>query len=139
MEVLFNNIIVYVATWFYHMSANTTNMGLIWFKFVLFHLAFTEPLDDRRISCLKQSIIISFVIPPAHDMEFWDFKMLIMLKFHLFISRLLEFLFCVLSSSHSNSESHSYNFLKFHESMTRRMRICLLCASPILPISHNPL
>ena len=52
--------------------------------------------------------------------------MLVLLKFHLFISTLLEFLFCVLSSSHSNSESHFYNFLKFHEYMTNMMRICLL-------------
>ena len=59
---------------------------------------------------MLQIRIISFVMPPVHDMEFWDFKMLILLKLHLFISRLLEFLFCVLSSSHSNSENDSCNF-----------------------------
>ena len=36
------------------------------------------------------------------------------------ISSLLDFLFSVLLSSHSNSENHSCSFLKFHE----YMRIC---------------
>ena len=44
---------------------------------------------------------------------------------------LLDFLFCFLSSSHWNSENHSWNCLKFHESMTNMMRICLLWASPL--------
>ena len=57
-------------------------------------------------------------------MEFWGFKMLILLKFYLFISRLLHFLFYV-SSSHSNSENHlDCNFQNFYESMTNMMRIC---------------
>ena len=57
-------------------------------------------------------------------MEFWGFKMLILLKFYLFISRLLDFLFYV-SSSHSNSENHlDCNFQNFYESMTNMMRIC---------------
>ena len=71
----------------------------------------------------------SFVITLAHDMEFWAFKMLILLKFHLFISSLFDFLFCVMLSSCSNSENHSCNFLKFCESTTNMMRICLLWAS----------
>ena len=71
----------------------------------------------------------SFVITPAHDMEFWVLKMLILLKFHFFISSLLDFLFCVLLSSHSNSENHSCNFLKFCESATNIMRLCLQWAS----------
>ena len=62
-------------------------------------------------------------------MEFWALKMLILLKFHLFISSLLDFLFCVLFSSRSNSENHSCNFLKFYESTTNMMRMCLLWAS----------
>ena len=66
---------------------------------------------------------------PAHDMEFWALKMLILLKFHLFISSLLDFLFCVLFSSRSNSENHSCNCLKFYESMTNMMRMCLLWVS----------
>ena len=89
------------------MSANTAYMGLI-----------------------GQSSIISFVIPSAHDMEFLALKMLILMKFHLFISNLLNFIFCVLFTFHSNSENHSCNFLKFHESITNIMRICLLWASP---------
>ena len=80
-------------------SANLTNMGLIGVKFDLF-LAFTEPLSDkRRIPGCFTSIIL-FVILKAHDMEFWDFKILIFLKFHPFISGLLEFWSCVFSSSH---------------------------------------
>ena len=50
--------------------------------------------------------------------------MLILLKFYIFISRLLDFLFYV-SSSHSNSENHlDCNFQNFYESMTNMMRIC---------------
>ena len=63
--------------------------------------------------------------------------MLILLKLHLFISSLLDFLFCVMFSSRSDSENHSCNFLKFCESKstTNMMRICLLSASAnrILP------
>ena len=55
--------------------------------------------------------------------------MLILLKFHLFISSLLDFLFCVLVSSRSNSEDHSCNFLKFYEPTTNMMRMCLVWAS----------
>ena len=51
--------------------------------------------------------------------------MVMLLKFHVFISRLLGFPFCVLSSSHSNSENHSFNFLKLYQSMSNMMRICL--------------
>ena len=58
-----------------------SNMSLIGVKFNVF-LAFS----------LFHSII-SFVILPTHDMEFWGFKMLILLKFSLFISSLLDF-FC---------------------------------------------
>ena len=71
----------------------------------------------------------SFVIPPAHDMEFWVLKILILLKFHLFISILLDFLFCIMLSSYSNSENDSYNFLKFCESTTNMMAIFLPWAS----------
>ena len=42
---------------------------------------------------------------------------------------LLYFLFCFLSSSHWNSENHSWNCLTFHESMTNMIRTCLLRAS----------
>ena len=63
--------------------------------------------------------------------------MLILLGSTFFISRLLAFLICILPSSHSNSEDHSYNFLKFHKSMTNMMRTCLVFASPVLLTSHN--
>ena len=46
-------------------------------------------------------------------------------SFHLFISNLLVFLFCVTFSSRSNSKNHSCNFLKFCESTTNIMTICL--------------
>ena len=62
-------------------------------------------------------------------MEFWALKMLILLKFHLFISSLLDFLFSVLFSSRSNSENHSCNFMKFYESTTNMMRMSLLWVS----------
>ena len=62
-------------------------------------------------------------------MEFWALKMLKLLKFHLFIRSLLDFLFCVLFSSLSNSENHSCNFLKFYESTTNMMGMCLLWVS----------
>ena len=52
-------------------------------------------------------------IPPLLSVELWNF------------------LFCFLSSSHWNSENHSLNCIKFHESMTNMMRICLLWASPL--------
>ena len=55
--------------------------------------------------------------------------MIMLLKFHVFISRLLGFSFCVLSSSHSNSENHSFSFLKFYQSMSTMMRMCLLWVS----------
>ena len=65
----------------------------------------------------------SFVITLAHDMESWVLKMPILLKLHLFISNPLDFLFCVMFSSHSNSENHSCNFLKLCESAANMMRI----------------
>ena len=88
--------------------------------------------NRRKISWLfycSKDKTASFLITPAHDMEFWALKMLILLKFHLFISSLLDFLFCALFSSGSNSENHLRYFLKFCESMTNMMRICLLWAS----------
>ena len=96
-----------------------------------------QKYDRRRISCLftilKQSSIVSFIILPAHDMKFWGFKMLIILKFRVFIIRLFAFVVCVLSSS--NSTNHSCNSLKFHESMINMIRIGLLLASPnIMPL-----
>ena len=51
--------------------------------------------DFMLIYILKISII-SFVMLLVHGMEFWSFKMLIWLKYHMSISRLLDFLFCVL-------------------------------------------
>ena len=66
----------------------------------------------------------------SHDIEFWSLRMFIILKFHILISNLLDFLYCVLSWSHSNWEDHSSGFLKFHECMTNMMRICLLLALP---------
>ena len=71
----------------------------------------------------------SFVIAPAHDMEFWAIKMLILSQFYLFISSLLGFLFYATFSSRSNWENHSCNFLKFCQSAINMMRICLLWAS----------
>ena len=55
--------------------------------------------------------------------------MFILLKFHLFVSSLFDFLFLVLFSSRSNSGNHFCNFLKFCESTTNMMRMCLLGAS----------
>ena len=115
------------------MFLQTQQRGFDWSELDLF-LAFSEPLDDwRRISCFlcsKDKIaLFHIIITLVHDMEFWAFKMQILLKFHLFISSLLDFLFCVMFSSCSKWENHSCNFLKFCESMTSVMRICLVWAS----------
>ena len=106
-------------------------MGMIGVKLDLF-LAFNEPLSDMRgIPCFlcSKDKTASFVITLDHDTEFWALKMLILLKFHLFISSLLDFIFCVMFASRSNLENHSCNFLKFSQSTTNMMRICLLWAS----------
>ena len=50
-------------------------------------------------------------------------------SFHLFITNLLVFLFCVTLTSRSNSENHSCNFLKFCESTSNIMRVYLIWAS----------
>ena len=92
------------------------NMGLIGVKF------------DVSLVFISFHSIISFVIPPAHDMEFWGFKMLILLKFYLFISSVL-YLLCSVLISFKFRKSFICNFLKFCESMTSMMRICLLWAS----------
>ena len=95
------------------MSANTATW--VWLMLHLIYL----------LSFISFHSIISFLIPPAHDMKFWGLKMLILLKFHLFISWPLDFFFYVLFSSCSNS----CKFLKFHESVFNMMKICLLWAS----------
>ena len=56
-------------------------------------------------------------------MESWVLKMPILLKLHLFISNSLDFLFCVMFSSHLNSENRSCNFLNLCESAANMMRI----------------
>ena len=68
-------------------------------------LTFNEPLDDRRrsscffaIFCWQNSTI-SFAIHPTHDMEFWDFKMLMLLKFYLFLS-VVNWIFSSVFCSH---------------------------------------
>ena len=74
------------------------------------------------ILCCKDKTA-SFVRTLAHDMEFWALKMYILLKLCVFISNPLDFLFCVMFSSRSNSENYSCNFLKLCESTTNMMRI----------------
>ena len=74
------------------------------------------------ILCCKDKTA-SFVITLAHDMEFWALKMYILLKLCLFISNPLDFLFCVMFSSCSNSENHYCNFLKLCESAANMMRM----------------
>ena len=75
-----------------------------------------------------RTFLTEMLLPPAHDMEFWGFKMLILLKFDLFISSILYLLCSVLVSSKFR-KSFICNFLRFHESMTSMMRIYLLWAS----------
>ena len=96
--------------------------------FSLFWFSLKQILGSERKHLSHHRLLVSFVIPLAHDMEYGGFKMLIMLKFLHFITRLLDFMFCLPLSSHSTSENHSCTFSKFPKSMTNTMRICLLWA-----------
>ena len=73
-------------------------------KTALFHLQYPQPMiwnpETLKCSCCWHSTF--------------------------FISSLLDFLFSVLLSSHSNSENYSCSFLKFHEYMINMMRISFL-------------
>ena len=63
-------------------------------------------------------------------MEFWALKMLILLKFLLFISSMLDMFSYVLCSHLVQiQKNHSYNFLQFCGSMTNMIGICLLWPS----------
>ena len=95
LEWWFSFIIFFKEMLFYRMQLHNFAMCLqtqqtwVWLGL---SLAFNEPSHDRRrSSCFfvlssRQSKIISFLIPQTHDMEFWGFKMLMLLKLYLFLS-----------------------------------------------------
>ena len=113
------------------MSANTANMDLIEVKFDLF-LAYNEPLDVmRKISCfffyvLKTKRHYLICNTPSAWCGIMRFQNAHPAEIPLFSSSLLDFLFFVLFSSHSNPEKYSFTFLKLCESMTNMMGTCLL-------------
>ena len=102
----------------FHMSANTTNMGLfggyIWPFWSLLNLwvigegfhAYLHSEKKAAICNIPSSWYDILGLQNSHPTEIAHF-----------FSRLLDFVLCVPTSSHLNLEC-SCNFLKFHESIT---------------------
>ena len=92
-------------------------------------LTFNEPLDDRRKSSCFFTALFHLQYPRHMIWNPETSKCSCCWNFTFFISSQLDFFFCFLFSSHSNSKNHSCNFLKCCEYMTNMVRMCLLWAS----------
>ena len=83
---------------------------------------------DRFLFWCSKDKTASFVITLAHIWNSELSKCSSYWNSTFFFRSLYDFLSCVMFSSHSNPENHSCNFMKFCESATNMMRICLLWA-----------